>query len=269
MLDKLQEKYGLTSFTLKMIGIVLMVADHTHEMFSYVGAPDWLNMLGRIVAPIFLFLAAEGFHYTHSRVGYLRNLLIGFWITNVMIMILQQALPNEHVVMINSIFGTLFLTIIAMWTWDSLKHPKQEPKRFAWGVLGLIFLVFGPVLSLSLMNVAAASGNTVMIVLSTSVIPTALTVEGGIGWILLGLVFHIFRDKRWIGLTIFVIFSLFLLWQSAMHGFSDYQWMMIFATPLLALYNGKQGRKDKWFFYIFYPTHIAVLYIISTVFFAH
>ncbi|WP_259718821.1 conjugal transfer protein TraX [Weissella confusa] len=70
-------------------------------------------------------------------------------------------------------------------------------------------------------------------------------------------------------MTIFVIFSLFLLWQSAMHGFSDYQWMMIFATPLLALYNGKQGRKDKWFFYIFYPTHIAVLYIISTVFFAH
>lgn len=34
MLDKLQEKYGLTSFPLKMIGIVLMVADHTHEMFS-------------------------------------------------------------------------------------------------------------------------------------------------------------------------------------------------------------------------------------------
>ncbi|WP_245150335.1 TraX family protein [Weissella cibaria] len=56
-------------------------------------------------------------------------------------------------------------------------------------------------------------------------------------------------------------------WQSAQHGFSDIQWMMIFVLPLLALYNGKQGRKNKWFFYIFYLSYLAVLYIISTVFF--
>ena len=31
------------------------------------------------------------------------------------------------------------------------------------------------------------------------------------------------------------------------------------AVILICLYSGKQGRKAKWFFYIFYPAHIAVL----------
>lgn len=117
MLAKLQERYGLTSFTLKVIGIILMVSDHIHQMFAYVGAPEWMTMLGRVVAPIFLFLAAEGFHYTHSRIGYMRNLLIGFWITSVMEVILQTQLPNEHVVLMNAIFGTLFLGVMVMWIW--------------------------------------------------------------------------------------------------------------------------------------------------------
>jgi hypothetical protein len=31
------------------------------------------------------------------------------------------------------------------------------------------------------------------------------------------------------------------------------------AVPLLCLYNGKQGPKIKWAFYVFYPAHLAVL----------
>ncbi|MBM7617346.1 hypothetical protein JOC36_000903 [Weissella uvarum] len=42
---------------------------------------------------------------------------------------------------------------------------------------------------------------------------------------------------------------------------------MVFAIIPLSFYNGREGRKDKWFFYIFYPAHILILYIISTVFF--
>jgi hypothetical protein len=44
---------------------------------------------------------------------------------------------------------------------------------------------------------------------------------------------------------------------------NHYQWMMIFALPIMLLYNGKRGKGLKWFFYIFYPVHIVILYWIG------
>ena len=46
----------------------------------------------------------------------------------------------------------------------------------------------------------------------------------------------------------------------------DYQWMMVFALPLILAYNGQRGSNSplaKWFFYIFYPAHLWILYAIG------
>ncbi|MBT1171893.1 hypothetical protein JS528_00660 [Bifidobacterium sp. MA2] len=45
----------------------------------------------------------------------------------------------------------------------------------------------------------------------------------------------------------------------------NYQWMMVFALPFMLLYNHKRGPHVKWFFYVFYPAHIVVLYLIGMV----
>ena len=38
----------------------------------------------------------------------------------------------------------------------------------------------------------------------------------------------------------------------------------LLAIPLLCLYNGQRGKFNlKWLFYIFYPTHILLIYLIS------
>lgn len=44
------------------------------------------------------------------------------------------------------------------------------------------------------------------------------------------------------------------------------QWYSLFAIPLLALYNGKRGKLNlKYLFYIYYPLHLAVIYLISLI----
>lgn len=41
------------------------------------------------------------------------------------------------------------------------------------------------------------------------------------------------------------------------------QWIMIFSIIPILLYNGQKGKEMKYFFYIFYPAHIALLYLLS------
>ena len=44
------------------------------------------------------------------------------------------------------------------------------------------------------------------------------------------------------------------------------QYWSLLTVPMLALYNGKPGKyRMKWFFYIFYPVHLVLLYGISMI----
>lgn len=43
----------------------------------------------------------------------------------------------------------------------------------------------------------------------------------------------------------------------------NFQWMMIFALPFLLSYNGKRGKGFKKLFYIYYPAHVYLYYLIS------
>ena len=91
-------------------------------------------------------------------------------------------------------------------------------------------------------------------------IPNLLTVEGGIFMVLLGLIFYIFRTNRKIQFLVLIILS-FLAFYTNRTGV---QWMMVFAIIPLYFYNGEKGRGDKNFFYIFYPVHIYILYIVAS-----
>ena len=107
-MDHLVQKWGMTGFTVKVIGLISMVLDHIHEMFWTAGAPVWLTEAGRTAAPLFLFLTAQGMEHTSDRKKYLGRLLGGFWFMNLVSPQVEKFFPSETA-LVNNIFGTLFL----------------------------------------------------------------------------------------------------------------------------------------------------------------
>jgi hypothetical protein len=264
MNTELTEKYGwrcLTGNSMKLIGISLMVLDHLHQMFYMNGAPDWFTWLGRLVAPIFLFLCAEGFFYTRSKFRYMLLLFIGFEFMNVASQILTSLAPNDDVMLINNIFGTLFLCTFYMLLTDMLRNGvrAKRPGKVALSVLLMLIPV-----GIGIGVVALLSAPDLMMLMDRrfffliGMIPNLATTEGGFALVLTGLLFYIFREKRLVQiLALAAVAFLSLLIAGGV------QWMMVFAAIPILLYNGARGKGSKYFFYIFYPAHIYLFYIIA------
>lgn len=89
-------------------------------------------------------------------------------------------------------------------------------------------------------------------------VPDILAVEGGFALVLLGVLFYIFRKNRIMQILVLLILSVLVY----IAGNKIQCIMGLAAIPIL-LYNGKRGHGMKNFFYIFYPAHIGILYIIS------
>ena len=48
------------------------------------------------------------------------------------------------------------------------------------------------------------------------------------------------------------------------YGNWEGQMFALLTVPLIALYNGTRGKwKLKWFFYLFYPVHLALIYLVG------
>ena len=132
--------------------------------------------------------------------------------------------------------------------------------------IGLGIIILPVILSIPVLLLGTMLGGEISPVLTQVfaivmlMIPNLFTVEGGIFMVLLGLIFYIFRTNRKIQFLVLIILS-FLAFYTNRTGV---QWMMVFAIIPLYFYNGEKGRGDKNFFYIFYPVHIYILYIVAS-----
>ncbi|THB61127.1 hypothetical protein ESZ54_07270 [Vagococcus silagei] len=254
---------GLNAFQLKMIGITLMVLDHIHQMWMLEGAPNWLTMVGRVVAPIFLFLSAEGFHYTRNRWGYFKNLLFGYWLMNIISFGLPRLVPNNDVVLMNNIFGTLLIGIILMWIYDLISEgikEKQKNKLFK-GIGILVGLLAYSIIILMFMG----GNNAIVTLVAISIFPSLFAIEGGFLMAILALMFYIFREKRlWQFISLAAVALISTGFSTTDLFLVNIQWMMIFAWIPIYFYNGTEGKKMKYFFYLFYPAHLVILYLLAT-----
>jgi len=266
-MNTIKSKMQLSATTLKVLALVLMVFDHVHQMWAYLGAPMWLKWLGRPVFPIFLFAMAESFYYTRNRKSLLKRLLLASWIMTICNILLQFILHNEDVVLMNNAFMTFFVAGLYIMFYDMFIDGVKAKKagKIAWAIL----LCFVPVLtSLPVLWVGSLASNGVfslqvirILMAICLMLPNLLFIEGGFFMVVLGVSFYILRKWKFAQIAALAMYSVLMFVLS--NGVSI-QWIAIFAVIPMVLYNGEKGRGMKHFFYIFYPAHIYLLYIISS-----
>lgn len=232
---------GLSGAALKWIALVLMVLDHLELLFPAV-FPPLFHWAGRLSAPLFYFLLAEGFWRTHSRGRYLLRL----YLASAGCELLFRTLTHGERALRMNIFAALFWVFL-LGTASELVRALFARRAYWQGGL-VICGAAGAAILLSLLPQTA---------LVRAFLPSPLFVEGGLPFLLFGLGLLLCRRERRALVALFLLFSGYWLLVRPVQA------LMILALPLILCYNGERGRQPKCFFYLFYPAHLLFLYFIG------
>ena len=273
MLKTLRAK-GLSSTALKEIALALMLLDHIHYFFAFTGAvPEWFSMLGRVSAPLFLFCTVEGFAHTRDRKTYLLRLwALGAGMGLIQFLIgLGLGQRADGFYPMNGILRDL---TVACLLWQGIDWLRQRRFGRALALIGGVGVLW-PAVSLALMSVLPPVGQLPVYFLSWTVLPSwTFSTDGGIAFILGGVLLYVLRERRLAQALVWAAWALFTDLGSVLWLLQDgwglgqllgtyYQWMEVFAAPVMLLYNGQRGAGHKKLFYWFYPVHVYVLYALS------
>ena len=273
MLKTLRAK-GLSSTALKEIALALMLLDHIHYFFAFTGAvPELISMLGRVSAPLFLFCTVEGFAHTHDRKTYLLRL----WALGAGMGVIQFLIGlgiGQRADGFYPMNGILRDLTVACLLWQGLDWLRQRRFGRALALIGGVGVLW-PAVSLALMSVLPPVGQLPVYFLSWTVLPSwTFSTDGGIAFILGGVLLYALRERRRAQALVWAAWALFTDLGSVLWLLQDgwglgrllltcYQWMEVFAVPLMLIYNGQRGAGHKKLFYWFYPVHVYVLYALS------
>lgn len=214
----------MSAFGLKGIAAISMLLDHTGLLLF--PQCTLLRLLGRLAFPLYACCIAEGFRYTRSRRRYFLQIFsLG--------LLCQLAYFLADGSMYLGVLITFTLSILLMWAWN---RAYSAAKPTAW-----LFLL--------------------LLVAACVCLCRFVTVDYGFFGILLPLLFYVTSKRKW--QLLLVTLGLFALAASG-GGLGSLQWWSLLCLPILYLYNGKPGKyRMKYFFYVFYPAHLALLYIIA------
>lgn len=229
----LKYNFGLDSFMLKVIAVVTMVVDHTGVIFGqYLDNNVYimLRTIGRVSFPIFAFLLVQGFIHTKNRQQYFTRLL-GFGVAIHLVLSLLGLLGFALPLQVN-IFITLSIGFLAMWFLDTYREQK---------IISILMLLALCIFAEMIQTDYGAYG-------VATVIFFYLTRQ-----------YKTFMLGSFALLTVVHVFLQHLLY----HYTSSLQLYAIGSLLFISLYNGKKGATTpKYFFYLFYPIHFIVLFMI-------
>lgn len=230
------KKQGVNRNYLKYIAVIAMILDHIAIFFCSTQNIDYYiyRIVGRITCPIMAYFLAEGYVYTKSKVKYGTRLFIFAMISQIPYSLVQN----------NTIFGkelnfimNLFISFTILLNYEKIKNKTLKT----------------------------------IIILSLIVISSFC--DWGIYVPLLILSFYIFRNDNKKKTILFIIIALAYVLSRIIlitpENFSEVCTIGIFLfIPIIKLYNGEPGEKskfNKWFFYIIYPLHLFIIYLIQKI----
>ena len=233
-----ERKFGITSATLHIIAMVFMLCDHLWA--RVIPGNEWLTCIGRLAFPIFAFMIAEGCRYTKNKLKYFLSLLI---------------LGTACQLVYDVVSGSVYIGILISFSVSVLLV-------YLLGAFYKAIFARKAVISVALGAAFAASVVTVYI------LNTLVSVDYGF-W---GCMMPVFAsltnlpidaesrlkriDKPFV--RVLCMSACVVVYAINRGGFRLFALMSI---PVLLLYSGKRGAwRMKYFFYIFYPLHLALLW---------
>lgn len=224
---------GLTGNQLKLLALIAMTCDHVGLQLL----PQFpvLRIIGRLSAPLFAYMIAEGCRYTHDRGRYLGRLLGMAALCQIAYFVAMRSLYQ-------CIFVTFSLSVCLIYALDNALRRRTPP-------------------SVLLAAAAAAAVVFVTVGLPQILIHTDFDVDYGLWGVMLPVLVY-FGKGKWGKLALFTV-GVGLL---GLH-YGGIQWWGLLSVPPLALYNSKKGvRNIGPLFYWYYPAHLVVIYGLSLLF---
>ena len=218
----------LSGNALKLIAAAAMFIDHGALMFF--PGNDFLRILGRLAFPIFAFMIAEGSKYTRNKARYFGQLFA-----------LAVACQIVYFLVDGSLYlSVLFTFSLALLMIFALQACKEKPTAFR-------ILVF------------------VLSVASVWVVNRLVTVDYGFWGCMVPLFAAIPHKTSYDSIPVSILCLGIGLWILGV-ALGGIQLWALAALPLLMLYSGQRGKwKMKYFFYVFYPAHLALLQVLAWV----
>lgn len=230
----------LTNNALKIIACVSMVFDH----IGIIMFPEvmWFRAIGRLAYPLFAFCLAEGCYYTKDKIKHL--------IVIAMLGVAIQLFEYVFLEMIDlSIFIVFSISIILIYLIDDIDKSIRNKKKITSIISISIFLTLVVGLNILAYYTLIFDANFgyygIMVPVILYVVKKYLNKHSW--WIYVDciLLVGLFVSRTFITNNKYVLFSLFVI-------------------PLLLMYNEKRGKwKIKYFFYLFYPLHLVLIYLIN------
>lgn len=223
----------LTGNQLKLIAMLTMTCDHVG--MQLLPRLTILRIIGRLAFPIFAYMIAEGCRYTRSRKRYLLSVLTLALLCQAVYFVALRSLYQCILVTFSLSIGMILL----------LDRAKERRSLGAWALAvayGLA-VVFAAVWLERLVPMEFGYG-----------------IDYGIWGIALPVWLYFAPRRLRIPILALALAPLCLT-------YGGIQWYCYLAVPLLACYNGRRGKRPmKNLFYIYYPAHLAAIWLISVVF---
>lgn len=235
----------LSNNTLKIIGAIAMVCDHMGViLFPEI---ELLRIIGRLAFPIFAFLIAEGAKYTRNKLRHF--LTLGLFALAIQIVYSLYSNSLEMNVMV-----TFTLSLLIIYALDAFKNAIFDNSSTLWGKIICAACVVGAIALAMVMDLTVdldygLSGCLVPVFPAIFTTPKVKDPPKYFQWL----------DTPLLRVC---ITALGILTLSIDDG--GIQYFSLLVLPILLLYSGERGKiKMKYFFYIFYPLHLGILWLIA------